>query len=304
MYSFDIVEKYRLTSSTARSNHLNKFFWIITAYIVAILAAIVAFFDTTGGVFWQILYADFAATLVIFLFSYRFKNSSFYDAYWSVAPIVIVIALFLAVNEGNLTRQILASLFVTAWGVRLTGNWGYGWQGLDHEDWRYQQLQEQTGMFYWLVSLFGIHLFPTALVFLGCIPLIAVFSNDSALNLFDLLAVMVTSAAIWLEAQADRELHQFRRSSEPGEILKSGVWSWCRHPNYLGEIGFWVGVFIFGYSALGGATDLMKAGPIAMVLLFIIVSIPMIDKRLVANKPGYEDHKKQSFALIPFSKLR
>ena len=31
-----------------------------------------------------------------------------------------------------------------------------------------------------------------------------------------------------------------------GEFLRSGLWAWSRHPNYLGEMGFWWGLYLFG----------------------------------------------------------
>lgn len=284
---------------------MQKFSLIIAAYIVAMLVAFWIYHDTNGPTFWRILYADIAATLVIFIASYIFKNSSFYDAYWSVAPIIIAVALITTGSDGNLIRELLVLGLICLWGIRLTWNWGYGWDGIHHEDWRYLQLQEQTGKFYWPVSLLGIHLFPTVIVFLGCIPVFSVFSNPAPLTIVDGLAFLVTASAILLETKADQELHQFRQSrASRDEILKTGVWSWCRHPNYLGEIGFWMGLFLFGYATLGGATDLMKAGPISMVLLFLIVSIPMIDKKLTASKPGYGAHKASSFALLPFSQFK
>ena len=287
------------------SHFFRKFSLIIGAYCIAALVAVWVYFDTTGTAFWRILYADIAATLTIFLCSYIFKNSSFYDAYWSVAPIFIAATLMLTGTDGNLSREVIVLSLICLWGVRLTWNWGYGWQGVHHEDWRYIQLQDQTGRFYWPVSLLGIHLFPTAIVFLGCIPIFSVFSNPTPLNGYDVLALLIMTTAIALEAEADRELHRFRATrTRSDEILKSGVWAWCRHPNYLGEIGFWIGLFLFGYATLGGATDLMKVGPAGMLLLFTIISIPMIDKKLISSKPDYAAHKDNSFALIPFSFLR
>ncbi len=78
----------------------------------------------------------------------------------------------------------------------------------------------------------------------------------------------------------------------------------CRHPNYLGEIGFWFSVYFFGYAALGHGDPWMEAGPVAMVLLFVIVSMPMIEKKLTEAKPGYEAYRKSTFALLPLSRLR
>lgn len=91
---------------------------------------------------WIAFFADLAATVAIFAFSFAYDNSSFYDAYWSVAPIPIVFlwALYPAgaqALEGPWLRQVLVLALVSAWGIRLTFNWARSWHGLSHEDWRY-----------------------------------------------------------------------------------------------------------------------------------------------------------------------
>ena len=78
----------------------------------------------------------------------------------------------------------------------------------------------------------------------------------------------------------------------------------CRHPNYLGEIGVWVSVLLFGCAAVGYADYWMLAGSAAMILLFTIVSIPIIEKKLIEDEPGYADYKAKSLSLIPLSRLR
>ena len=65
----------------------HKFFWIICAYLCALGAGllIIAYTPTQSPLL-QAAFADIAATIVIFAFSSVFRNSSFYDPYWSVAP--------------------------------------------------------------------------------------------------------------------------------------------------------------------------------------------------------------------------
>src|SRR3990172_1178277 len=86
--------------------------------------------------------ADLAATIVIFTFSVAYDNSSFYDAYWSVAPPCLAVYWLLgAPGDVPGARQALVVLLVFAWGIRLTANWLHGWRGLAHEDWRYVQMR-------------------------------------------------------------------------------------------------------------------------------------------------------------------
>jgi hypothetical protein len=54
----------------------------------------------------NLLIADTVATIVCFIFSIIFKNSSVYDPYWSVAPIVIVIG-YAIVNGLNALGIVL-----------------------------------------------------------------------------------------------------------------------------------------------------------------------------------------------------
>lgn len=290
---------FRWASTASLSAQL----WIVVAYAVALLVALFVWMllqdrNPIGVAF----AADVAATVTIFLFSFSFSNSSFYDPYWSVAPIPI--AIYWATDAANLhvneTRTLLAGLLLTAWAVRLTFNWWRGWRGLDHEDWRYIDLAEKTGPFYWIVSFLGIHLFPTIQVFLGCIALFPVLARSNApLGWLDLVATLITAGAIALEATADRQLHRFRESKPaPEAILSTGLWGRCRHPNYLGENLFWWGLWLFAMAA-----DTMYwwtiIGPLMIGLMFRFVSLPMIENRMLEKRPAYAELQLRIPILIP-----
>src|SRR5262245_5678521 len=118
------------------------------------------------------LWADIAATIVVFAVSTLVRNASVYDPYWSVAPPAIAIAWLALVGGGTTVRQAIVVALILLWGTRLTANWASTWRGLRHEDWRYGQLREQTRgrMPFWVVNLGGIQLMPTLLVFLGMLP--------------------------------------------------------------------------------------------------------------------------------------
>jgi steroid 5-alpha reductase family enzyme len=230
-----------------------------------------------------------------------FRNSSFYDAYWSVAPPLVGLYFILVGNDAVPFRQALVCAVLMLWSIRLTGNWAYGWTGMQHEDWRYRNLADVSGRLWWLLSLTGVHLFPTLMILLGCISLYPALSAGTApLGLLDGLACAVGLAAIWLEYQADRELHRFRAERTSREaVLDQGLWAWCRHPNYLGEIGFWVSLFLFGVSAWGGVYPWSWLGPVSMIVLFVGISIPMIERKLAADKPGYADYRRRVKMLVP-----
>ena len=51
------------------------------------------------------------------------------------------------------------------------------------------------------------------------------------------------------------------------------------------------------YAALNGI-DWFILGPIAMTALFLGISIPLMEQRQLANKPGYAAYRKQTRMLI------
>ena len=287
------------------SPNLKKAFTLYAfVYLLALIIAVIIGYTlhNLNPVF-IVLFADIAATLVVYGMGRVFHNASFYDAYWSVAPLVIV--LFWDVNpfphHAVILRQVIASVFVFVWGLRLTWNWAHQWQGIKHEDWRYRDLRENSPRRFWLIELVGIDLMPTLIVFLACLPLYsALVVGKNSINLLDLIATVVTGGAIVIEAVADRQLWQFtRQKTRSGEIMTMGLWAHSRHPNYFGEIAFWWGIFLFGLAA-DSAYWWTVIGPVSVTILFTFVSVPLMDKRNLANRPGYAAVKKKIPALFPW----
>jgi steroid 5-alpha reductase family enzyme len=250
--------------------------------------------------------ADVAATVVVFLFSYLLGNSSIYDPYWSVAPVLIALYWTLVgqTTGADRVRQAVVLTLVGIWAVRLTWNWVRRWDGLGHEDWRYVDLRARHGRAYWPVSLAGIHMMPTLVVLLGCLSLFPALSMGMRpLGILDLAAILVTGGAIWIEAQADRELRRFLASSENvGQVLRTGLWKYSRHPNYFGEITFWWGLYLFALAAAPRYWWTI-VGPVSITLLFLFISIPMIERRMLARRPQYAKQIETTSKVIPWSPI-
>lgn len=250
-----------------------------------------------------VLIADIAATVVIFIFSFLFNNSSFYDPYWSIQPIVIgAFYLWLQQHNGNTVslRAWLVFACVVLWGCRLTYNFYRGWPGIEHQDWRYNDLEQQNGKAYWFISFAGIHLFPTILVYAGCLAMYAAmvdFTNN--INIIDIFALLFTLSAICIETIADEQLLAFKKTNtNPKAILQTGLWAHSRHPNYLGEVMFWWGLYFFALAA-APAYWWTIVGPLSITLLFVFISIPLIDKRMIKRRPQYKQHRQKIPAIIP-----
>src|SRR5678815_4587825 len=119
-------------------------------------------------------------------------------------------------------------------------------------DRRYVDLYRTAPMPKWAISFLGIHFFPTVMVLLGCLALIPALAHGGhSFGLLDAVALVVTAGAILIELVADEQLRSFARTKQPGDIISNGLWAYSRHPNYFGEISFWWGLFLFGFSANG-----------------------------------------------------
>jgi steroid 5-alpha reductase family enzyme len=248
--------------------------------------------------------ADVAATLVVFAFSVRHDNSSLYDPYWSLAPLPIVLFWASRAPAGPDLRAGLVVPLVAVWGLRLTANWVARWRGLGDEDFRYAEIRARTGRLYWPASLLGIHLLPTVWVFLGLLPTWpALAGTGHPLRTLDILAMAVTAAGVVLEAVADLQLRRFLRSRRhPGAVLDTGLWRLSRHPNYLGEVTFWWGLWLFGLAADPRWAAGAIVGPISITLLFVLVSIPWMDRRMLSRHPDWGEWMRATPALLPWKR--
>jgi steroid 5-alpha reductase family enzyme len=247
--------------------------------------------------------ADAAATLVVFGFSVRHDNSSVYDPYWSVAPIPI--ALYWAWS-GSGPRRAWVLAAICAWGARLTANQLARWRGLEDEDFRYAELRARVGRWYWPVSLAGVHLMPTAWVFLGLLPAFpALLGTGRPLGALDVAAIALAGGGIAVETVADLQLRRFVRARrDPAAVLDEGLWGLCRHPNYLGELLFWWGLWLSGVAAAPEWALRAAVGPVAITLLFVFVSVPWMDRRMAARHPEWRARVGALPALLPVPRWR
>jgi len=247
----------------------------------------------------MVLIGHLVATLVVFSASSIFKNSSFYDPFWSVAPIPIVlyIAIWPTSEQLNIEKINLFLIPIIFWGLRLTYNWSRRWEGLEDEDFRYVDLK--TLKFPKLVDFFGIHVYPTLQVNLSLLPVyfgLSVSTNES--NLFLYLASLFTICSVFLELSADNQLWKFKQQTiNNEEIIKTGLWKNSRHPNYLGEILFWWGLFFMTLSVDIDFWYLFIC-PLSMNLMFTLKTCSMMDDRSIQRRNGYEEHMKKTNQLL------
>jgi steroid 5-alpha reductase family enzyme len=245
--------------------------------------------------------ANLGMTVVIFIFSLITKNSSMYDPYWSVIPPFILVGwiIYLDVQIGIGTIFILIGIFL--WAIRLTYNWWKNWTGFKEQDWRYDLIKERTKGYYLLSNFGAIHLIPTLVVYLQMINVHDVIIRSAEINVWLLIGFTLMIFASVIQFIADKQMFDFRQNrKDKYACIDQGIWRYSRHPNYLGELSLWVGVYLI-YISVYQKLDMNIIYPISMIMLFLFVSIPMMEKKL-AIRPCYQAYKKQVSMLFPYRK--
>ena len=282
-----------------KNSRPKSFLMIALVYLVAICGGIILYDMLQFDIAINLLIADVASTAIVYLYSVVFNNASVYDPYWSVIPIIIV--SYEAILCGFNFVSALIFIAVILWGIRLTVNWAYTFKSLAHQDWRYTMLKEKTGKAYPLINLLGIHMFPTIVVYLCIIPTIFAFTNQLEFNYGSLFFFLVSICAIILQGVSDYQMHKYRKN-KTGSFIRNGLWRYSRHPNYLGEIAMWWSVALCLICAIPSMWYLL-VGALVNTLMFLLVSIPMQDKRQ-SRKEGFDSYKKETRALFPLKKYR
>ena len=277
---------------------------LITAiYVLAGVAGVLLFKYTNPLIpnpLIRLFLADVIATIIVWAFGLLYENVSVYDPYWSVFPPVAF--LLWAFYTGTWSLPVILLLVASwYWGWRLTRNWVITFKGIAHEDWRYTKYRSKHPLVFHLINLFGLNMMPTLVVFVSMLPGLKLFETSlhsqlSTLNYcLSAIGFLVCISAATIQLIADKQSHDFR-AAHPGEVCNIGLWKHGRHPNYFGEMAFWWGIWIM-YAAFNGI-DLFIGGPIAMSAMFLGISIPLMEKRQLVNKPGYSEYRKQTRMLI------
>lgn len=81
--------------------------------------------------------------------------------------------------------------------------------------------------------------------------------------------------------------------------LDVGLWKHGRHPNYFGEVLMWWAVWLIYVSVAGLRENWwLVSGAVANTLLFLGISIPLMEARQLRNKPGYAEYRRHTRLFI------
>ena len=227
-------------------------------------------------------------SLAVFLVGELTGNVSSVDRLWSVLPCLYTALVWIRHPSGRLAVMTLVTV---VWSVRLTWNFsrrgGYSWPpwtGCEDYRWRYvrQWPGLNTGLGWTVFNLTFISLYQNFLLLSLAFPALYCARSSAPVNSLDLLVALTFLVLVLVETVADNQQEEFQNekyrqlggSKKSAEFPYSvgfitwGLFSVCRHPNYLAEQLLWLVFYLHTIAATGELLNITLAGPVLLVLLF------------------------------------
>jgi steroid 5-alpha reductase family enzyme len=221
------------------------------------------------------------------------------------ANFVLLALLTFCLSQTYYTRQIVITVFVCVWGVRLGGYLLYRVIKRGKDD-RFDEMRAKFWSFlgFWIFQIFWVFVVSLSVIYLNAAQV------DVPLNAGDYIGWVIWAIGFFLESAADFTKDRFSSNPEnKGKILASGVWSVTRHPNYAGEIFIWVGIFISAaqvFSANDKSAYCSIVSPVfTFAILMFLSGVNLAEDRYderYGTASVYLEYKKSTSPLIPFPK--
>lgn len=271
-------------------------------FVVAALAA-TGLLLTSGHSFTVGLFVAAIAFFALWLLSLILEDASIVDIFWGPGFILIGAYYAMTASETLSFKGLLVLALVTVWGLRLALHIGFRNAGAG-EDFRYRKWREEAGANFWWISLLKVFLLQAYVLWIVSSPLLlAHLGGDEEMTVFGVLGVFLWGFGFLFEAVADWQLRRFKNDpANSGQVMRSGLWSISRHPNYFGEAVLWWGIALIAFPTGGWLSFI---GPVMITFLLLKISgVAMLDTAMVERRPGYADYIATTPAFVPGLRLR
>lgn len=237
--------------------------------------------------------------VIFFIYAAIKKTDKVTDLSYGLTFVITVLVIFLLNIEYSSLFKILLLLLVVIWGLRLAV---YLFKRIlkTGKDKRFNGIREDFKRFasFWLLQAISIFiiLLPTNILLLK--------DSYTSFNWVPIVGFLLSLLGILIESIADNQKFVFKSKEENrNKWIASGLWKYSRHPNYLGEIMVWFGIYIYCLPFLVGLEFLTIISPIFITILLVGVSgIPTLEKeydiRYTDNKE-YLKYKRETGILFP-----
>ncbi len=254
---------------------------------------------------------DFVGGLAVAVFAFAvlwgvslvLKNAGIVDIFWGPGFIVVGAFYGFTVPGGPTVRGLAVLALVIVWALRLALHIGLRNAGAG-EDFRYRKWRDEAGRNFWWVSLLKVFLLQAVVLWIVSSPLLlAHLGGSRPLGIIGGVGLVLWCCGFVYETVADLQLRRFKKDpANAGRVMRSGLWSLSRHPNYFGEAVLWWGIALITLPVAGW---LSLIGPLTITYLLLKVSgVALLDSAMVERRPDYADYIASTSAFVPLPRGR
>ncbi|MBT8119163.1 MAG: DUF1295 domain-containing protein [Gammaproteobacteria bacterium] len=220
------------------------------------------------------------------------------DSFWSLLILAAGLCFLFFTDNVITEKHIIITLLLAAWAIRLSAhitwrNWG------QEEDSRYQEIRKNNEPNFEFKSLYIVFLLQAFLALIVALPLMSIYSSDSAISTLDYIALTLWLFGMFFEAVSDMQLARFKASnSNRGKVLNTGLWRYSRHPNYFGEFCIWWAFFLFALAS--GHWWSIVSPLLVSVLLLKVSGVSLLESTISERRPKYAEYRKTTNAFFPW----
>lgn len=246
------------------------------------------------------LLISLAINTIGFLAAYKLRTDKLTDFSYALSFVILNLFGLIRSENVNLPNILLLSA-ITLWALRLgtylvirIRAWG-----------RDRRFDEVRGNF---IKFFHFWFFQGLTAWVVSIASLQHFKLNSSteLTLISVLGLVIFAKGLSIETCADLQLFKFSKDKvSKGKFIKHGLWVYSRHPNYLGEITVWFGLWIYTLPILTLTQSLIGfISPLFIFLMIRFVSgVPKLEKSAEekwGTQKEFQAYKNKTGLILPF----
>lgn len=236
----------------------------------------------------NLIFLIFLIQWISFVPAFIFQTEKFFDLFGSLTYLTAILYTLHVTGSTRLSDYIIVGC-IAVWAIRL-GSFLFLRIHKAGEDSRFRTIKPNFTRFLMTWTLQGMWV---SMCLLCVLTALSSYTGVIMNNVF-FVGLVIYVLGLVIEIVADQQKTVFRREPKnKDKFITTGLWSYSRHPNYLGEILLWSGIAIMSVSSLQGLQYLTLISPLFVYILLVYISGIRLLENQAEKKWGHLDSYKE-----------